>query len=87
MQEVAAKKGISDKEKLAAASQQFEGVLVKQFLKDALKPMFKGYLNEDGSSHEIYRYFVVDALANSIAGSIGFSNSIQAQLQKTEERK
>ena len=39
---------MSEQQKTAAVSQQFESVLVKQFLKEALN-MFKGVFNEDGN--------------------------------------
>ena len=47
LMEMAHSKNISEQQRNAAVSQQFESVLVKQFLKEALKPMFKGVFNED----------------------------------------
>ena len=58
---------ISQKQKNAAVSQQFEAVLVKQFLKEALKPMFKGVFNEDAGAHRMYRHFFTDAISESVA--------------------
>ena len=52
LMEMAHSKHASELEKNAAVSQQFESVLVKQFLKEALKPMFKGVFNEDGGAHQ-----------------------------------
>ena len=43
LMEMAHSKHASESQKVAAVSQQFESVLVKQFLKEALKPMFKGF--------------------------------------------
>jgi hypothetical protein len=57
LMEMAHSKHHSEKQKTAAVSQQFESVLVKQFLKEALKPMFKGVFNEDGNAHRMYRHF------------------------------
>ena len=45
LMEMAHSKHASDLEKNAAVSQQFESVLVKQFLKEALKTKFKGVFN------------------------------------------
>ena len=63
-------------EKVKITAGQFEGLLIGMFLKDALKPVFKGYLNESGSAHDIYRYFLTNTLAQSIGriGAMGFSN-------------
>ena len=57
--------------------------LVKQFLKEALKPMFKGVFNEDGGAHRMYRHFFTDAISESITqgGGFGVSTILQQQLQ------
>ena len=80
--EMAHSKHASESQKVAAVSQQFESVLVKQFLKEALKPMFKGVFNEDGNAHRMYRHFFTDAISESIAsgGGFGISNILQQQL-------
>ena len=84
LMEMAHSKHASESEKNAAVSQQFESVLVKQFLKEALKPMFKGVFNEDGGAHRMYRHFFTDAISESIAtgGGFGVSNILQQQLNK-----
>ena len=72
----------SESEKTAFVSQQFESVLVKQFLNDALKPMFKGVFNENSEGHRLYRHFFTDALSEGIAqgGGFGISSILQQQL-------
>ena len=84
LMEMAHSKHATDLEKNAAVSQQFESVLVKQFLKEALKPMFKGVFNEDGGAHRMYRHFFTDAISESIAtgGGFGVSNILQQQLNR-----
>ena len=82
LMEMAHSKHVSEQQKTAAVSQQFESVLVKQFLKEALKPMFKGVFNEDGNAHRLYRHFFTDAISESIAsgGGFGVSTILQQQL-------
>jgi Rod binding domain-containing protein len=72
-------------EQVKYAAQQFESVFLRQILGDAMKPMFKGCLDEDGADNNIYRSMVVDSLADSMskADCFGFSSLIQAQLQPT----
>jgi len=84
LMEMAHSKNASENQKIAAVSQQFESVLVKQFLKEALKPMFKGVFNEDGGAHRMYRHFFTDAISESVAsgGGFGVSNILQQQLSK-----
>ena len=73
--EMAHSKHASDEQKDAAVSEQFESVLVKQFLKEALKPMFKGVFNEDSEEVVMYRHFFTDAISESIAqGGGGFGS-------------
>ena len=75
-------RGMSEQQKIAEASKQFESVLIHQFLKDATKPMIKGYLNGDGPGADFYQYFITDTLATSITegGGLGLSSVLQAQL-------
>mgnify|MGYP001344289873 FL=1 len=84
LMEMAHSKNISQKQKYAAVSQQFEAVLVKQFLKEALKPMFEGVFNEDAGAHRMYRHFFTDAISESVAqgGGFGVSNILQQQLNQ-----
>ena len=70
--DMAHSKHATEQQKNAAVSQQFESVLVKQFLKEALKPMFKGVFNEEGGAHRMYRHFFTDAISESIASGGGF---------------
>lgn len=74
---------LEQREQIAHVSQQFEGVLIRQFLKDAMKPLIKGYLGDESSGNEIYQHFVLDSLADGIVkgGGIGVSNIMQMQLQ------
>lgn len=82
LKEMVHSKHASDEQKNAAVSQQFESVLVKQFLNDALKPMFKGVFNEDSEGSRLYRHFFTDAISESIAqgGGFGISTILQQQL-------
>jgi len=79
----------SESEKTEFVSQQFESVLVKQFLNDALKPMFKGVFNENSEGHRLYRHFFTDALSESIAqgGGFGISSILQQQLSPVGNHK
>jgi Rod binding domain-containing protein len=82
LMEVVHSKNKTESEKTKFVTEQFESVLVKQFLNDALKPMFKGVFNEDSEGHRLYRHFFTDALSESIAqgGGFGVSSILQQQL-------
>lgn len=67
----------TDKTKLAEASRQFEGVLLRQFLSESLKS-----LTNNGASGQVYGYFLNDAIADSITkgGGLGLASVFQAQI-------
>lgn len=84
LMEMAHSRHVSEKQKAAAVSGQFEALLVKQYLKQALKPMFKGIFDETGGASGMYRHLFTDALAESIAqgGGFGVSTMLQMHLNK-----
>lgn len=74
----------SEQDRLAAASAEFEAVLLRQYLTEALKPMTKGG-EMLGGNNAVYGYMITDALANGLSksGVFGFSNLMQAQLSSS----
>lgn len=62
---------------LEIASQQFESILVRQFLTESMGPLLEG-----GATGEVFGYLLTDSLANSISqgGGLGLSSVLQAQL-------
>ncbi len=74
--------GANQKHKVEQAGVQFEAILLRQFLGDALKPSIQGSLEEGGSGNDTYRYFVTDTLAQSLAqqGVFGIGKQITQQL-------
>jgi len=72
----------TDAAKIEKVGQQFEAILLRQYLGDALKPMFKGYIDEGGSINDQYRYFITDILANSLSsdGGLGMGSQLSNQI-------
>jgi Rod binding domain-containing protein len=70
-----------ESERLGAVSREFEAVLLRSYLSEALKPLTKDG-SAFGGNNSIYGYMITDALANSLSssGTFGFSNLMQAQL-------
>jgi Rod binding domain-containing protein len=71
-------------EQTAKVAAQFEAILVKQFLTEAMKPLTEAK-SENGSvpGGDIYDSMVVDSMAKGIedGGGLGLSNVISLQLQ------
>ena len=71
-------------QQMAKVAGQFEAIMVRQFLTEAMKPMTEGCFNEeDMPGGDVYKSMMVDTLANSVesGGGLGLSNVIQLQLQ------
>jgi len=75
----------TEEAKIDEVSRQFEAVILRNFLKDSLKPVFQTYLNKENSQNSIYRYHLVDSLAESMSQrqALGISNILQMQLKST----
>lgn len=73
---------VSDREKLAEVSRQFEAVLLRQILSQAQKPLFTSALVEDSSTNAIYQDLITQQLADSISegGSFGFAKLLEKEL-------
>lgn len=64
-------------EDVRRVSQQFESILLRQFLTESMKSLL-----EEGPSGQVYGYMVTDTLADSISkgGGLGLCSIIQSQL-------
>lgn len=73
---------LTDKQKLAEASRQFEAILLKQVLESSQKTVIKSKLNEESTSSGIYHDMVTTQLADSISksGKFGLSQTFEHQL-------
>ncbi|MGH8018580.1 MAG: hypothetical protein ACREIA_09855 [Opitutaceae bacterium] len=73
--------GAPEAEKLQAATREFEAILLRQYLSEALKPLTEGQ-GSFGSSNPVYGYMITNSLASSLSqgGVFGFSNLLQAQV-------
>jgi Rod binding domain-containing protein len=71
-------------EQNAKVAAQFESILVKQFLTEAMKPLTEScFKSDDVPGGNIYDSMVVDSMAKGIenAGGLGLTNVIRLQLQ------
>lgn len=70
-------------DKAAHAAQQFEGILLRQFLSESMKSLLQG-----GPGGQVYGYLITETLSSSLvkAGGLGLSSVIQAQFSKEPSR-
>ena len=73
---------LTEDQKIGEASQQFEAILLRQFLSEAQKPVFKSEYTDDSSEAGIYQDMVTNQLADKLArsGGIGLAQTFQHQL-------
>jgi Rod binding domain-containing protein len=86
VEKLASHKGLTEGEKIAEASRQFEAVLLRQILHDSRKPVFKSTLTEKSATSGIYDDLVTAQLADSISrtGEFGLARSLTTQLKPGE---
>jgi len=73
---------LSEAQKVAEASRQFEAVLLRQILGQARHTVFKSKLSPESTTSGIYQDMVTNQLAESISrsGSFGLARSLESQL-------
>jgi Rod binding domain-containing protein len=75
---------LTDQQKIAEASRQFESILLKQILESSQKTVIKSKLADDSTASSIYHDMVTTRLADSISksGSFGLSKTFEQQLNR-----
>jgi flagellar protein FlgJ len=81
LESLAANSKLSDNEKVAEVSRQFEAVLLRQILQDIRKPVLAS-TESNSTTNGIYSDMINDQLADSISrsGAFGLARSLQSQL-------
>jgi Rod binding domain-containing protein len=75
---------LTEQQKIAEASRQFESILLKQILESSQKTVIKSKLSNDSTASSIYHDMVTTRLADSISksGSFGLSKTFEQQLNR-----
>jgi flagellar protein FlgJ len=73
---------VSEADKVAEVSRQFEAVLLRQILASAQKTIFASNMNPESVTTGVYRDMITDQLADSISdsGAFGLARSLEKQL-------
>ncbi len=83
IEKLAGNSHVSEKQKVAAVSREFEAVMLRQILTDATKKLFTSSDEPESSSDGIYKDMITTTLADSISrsGEFGLARSLAKQLQ------
>jgi Rod binding domain-containing protein len=77
---------LTERQKIAEASRQFESILLKQVLEGAQKTVIKSKFSDDSTASGIYHDMVTTQLADSISksGTLGLAKTFEQQLNRPE---
>jgi Rod binding domain-containing protein len=75
---------VTDEQKIAELSRQFEAVLLRQILSEAQKPVFKSKFTDNSVTSGIYQDMATTQLADAISrsGDFGLADSLNTQLSR-----
>jgi len=75
---------LTEQQKIAEASRQFESILLKQILDSSQKTVIKSKLSEDSTASSIYHDMVSTRLADSMSksGAFGLTQTFEKQLNR-----
>jgi Rod binding domain-containing protein len=73
---------LSEGEKIAEVSRQFEAVLLRQILQNAQKTVIPSAYTNDSATNSIYRDLIIEQTAENISqsGEFGLARSLNAEL-------
>jgi Rod binding domain-containing protein len=73
---------LTEPEKIAEASRQFESMLLRQILSETQKPVIKSEFTDNSTAAGIYQDFITNQLSESLSksGAFGFAKTFERQL-------
>ncbi|MEW6156416.1 MAG: rod-binding protein [Verrucomicrobiota bacterium] len=73
---------LSEPQKVAELTRQFEAVLLRQILQEAQKPVFPSRFTDNSAAAQIYRDMATAQWADAISksGTMGLADALQTQL-------
>ena len=82
LESLASNKALSQDQKVAEASRQFEAILLRQFLAESQKPVVQSEFTDNSTASGIYQDLITNQLADSLSrnGGIGLAKTFERQL-------
>jgi peptidoglycan hydrolase FlgJ len=84
LEHLAGNSRLSEGQKIAEATRQFEAILLRQILESARKSVIHSRFTDDSTAASIYHDLVSSQLADSISksGTLGLAKSLERQLTR-----
>lgn len=88
VEDLAGNKNLSEQQKIAEASRQFEAIMLRQILSEAQKPVITSEFTDNSTAAGIYQDFTTNALADSMskAGTLGLAKVFEQQLSHPDPK-
>jgi flagellar protein FlgJ len=85
LESLAGSQVLTQDQKIAEASRQFEAVLLRQFLAESQKPVIQSEFTDNSSAAGIYQDMITNQLADSLSrnGGVGLAKTFERQLSRT----
>ncbi|HEV2692287.1 MAG TPA: rod-binding protein [Verrucomicrobiae bacterium] len=82
LESLANNKHLTEDQKIGEASQQFEAILLRQFLSESQKTVIKSEFTDNSTASGIYQDFITNTMADSMSksGGIGLAKTFEHQL-------
>jgi peptidoglycan hydrolase FlgJ len=89
VEDLAGDKNLSEQQKIAEASRQFEAILLRQFLSESQKPVIQSEFTDNSTAAGIYQDYITNTLADSISksGTLGLAKIFEQQLSHPVSKK
>jgi Rod binding domain-containing protein len=82
VEELAGNKSVTEQQKVAEASRQFEAIMLRQILSESQKPVITSEFTDNSTAAGIYQDYITNTLADSMSksGTFGFAKIFDQQL-------
>ena len=82
VEELAGNKSVTEQQKIAEASRQFEAIMLRQILSESQKPVITSEFTDNSTAAGIYQDYITNTLADSMSksGTFGFAKIFEQQL-------
>lgn len=82
VEELAANKSLTERQKIGEASRQFEAIMLRQILSESQKPVITSEFTDNSTASGIYQDYITNTLADSISksGTFGLAKIFERQL-------
>ncbi len=82
VEELAGNKSLTERQKIAEASRQFEAIMLRQILSESQKPVITSEFTDNSTAAGIYQDYITNTLADSMSksGTFGLAKIFEQQL-------